>query len=673
MVSHFRPPHIWVLFFATNALVIIATLNFPVFLWDHFTISSVYFPGDVDLKLSNTFATWWWSLSGGSSFIYRPTYAVVYYLLFNLFAPQFWAFYTVKWLIFFGTVWLYMGIIHKLGASRHATAFFLSFLLFHPSHPILMLFSADLLVAFFAGLVIRYCLIKDQITHVDLLQPARIFVLACLILLALGVKEASVLIVGFLLIGNYSVGILWNLTHRRPLLCGAGACLLFGWSALTIGYALILVLRVSVLREAPAGGYGSFDFFIFLREIELAFPQSPWHVLPALGVVTGVGWLVAIALRWKSVWNYRKISLRIGLVVCIWLAAFMNLAFVTAGQTQAAPRYAIPSAFLIACSLAIMADGLIPSRFRFVLSVLSVLIPAWNLGSIYKQALAYQYHGWEIKYILGAISSEWEHGSIIAQRLRWGEWQANIGAIFSEKYAPRLGLPPIRIKNIEDAQDDALPVGTVMLVEFDQIASYYRPGAEIVVANLASNSALQFGSRLFERVAKAMGVSQSVGYDVGAPMLDASGKLTSHRLALIKSGKQELSSEYRIVSPCSIPPVKLARCEQGDRIVDGKSKLSFPVSESEKIGGVELELKADFVGYTLVGLRIGSFEVVKSVAVGKGERHHVVLWLDSGVLFDGKGEVFIFSQGEMRVRAVKWRAVPPIRMISVVPRVGGVE
>jgi len=544
--------------FISHVPIVLVTLSLPLLLWDYYSIPIVYFKHPYSDAIYEPFITWIYSLLGDSDFIYRPTYALYYHVLFLLFGGKFWAYYIIKWLLFYATVYLTYRILVKLSIHWTIRVICLAFLLFHPAHPVLMLFSGDLLVTFLALLILHVLI---TLAAHDARRSGLIYVMLwLLVLLASGAKEVSFLIIGILLIVFFLMQIIQNnarstFTEKITL---NYFVLTYGIPLLIVLFSGVFVIRVALfgVRDFSQNSSGLWGLIsIFLDNFLKVFPLSPYYFITIF-----LGCAIVIALPFILFKAKKGVadSQRAAVFLSMLIGSLAVLLFVSYGQSQPAERYVIPASFFLAIASGLALDTLfhqfkLSLRFMPVMIMsLSLLLFIWNLGSIYEQTLAYDYYGTNVSDVINHSYDAHRTGKNIVVNTSAPEWNGNLRYLFSYWGKIHFGYP-----TFNPIDNNQLTEVNSKIIITNSVESGFDETSKILVSKV-DDKLIKNLAICAQKAARIFGVHNNNRYDVGAPWLKSNGWLADEmRLKIVESNQPSgfnIMADHvmrnQIINPC---------------------------------------------------------------------------------------------------------------------------
>ncbi len=292
---------------------------------------------------------------------YRPTSVFIMNMNYLLFGGEFWAWYLVRWTVFFTTACLLYRFLIRLTSflpAITATAFFL----FHQEPFVTDVMATDAYAAFFSILVLYYlaktCSGAEQFFDLSSrtwLQRTLLFIAWTL---ASGSKEIVISLLASLLLGFAATWL-----RRRPSITAALFWLLL---CVPVGYAAYKIKSLdhpcvgpSILKEGWSKPVRDYYWWTAANLAPHAEPPSPSHFLLYAGIVVFVVGVLASLYR---PWRLLMISV---LMTALGLCTMMLF------QTGPYTKYLPLPILLIACIL-----GLCLASIKDVIGLLLARRPA---------------------------------------------------------------------------------------------------------------------------------------------------------------------------------------------------------------------------------------------------------------------------------------------------------
>jgi hypothetical protein len=305
---------------------------------------------------------------------------------------------------------------------------------------------------------------------------------------------------------------------------------------------------------------------------------------------------------------------------------------------------------LFSIFLAISFSMVIPRSVRVIIPILSLLVPAWNLGSIYAQASAYEQHGSELRLLVAQLSNDIAEGRQVREAFMAGEFQYNILQFFSAAHAPALGLPVARI---ESGGLVSSPFTSTILNVVD---GHTEPSFELVTVELQNSTPVTKGLDFFGALARRMGSQWQARFDSGAPWLSHTGELhQAVRLMVVRQPNASASppDEWRTLNICEFVPTK-AGCVKGRDFEGGLYEKEILVSAGSKFIEVRLDGVSATAGY--VGLRTGDSDWMLPIRAGEPDQRFLLRKADFRAE-SARTSIFLFLTEPGEVKSVSWRHI----------------
>lgn len=430
------------------AQIVWRTLNFGYFFWDYFT-SADMFMAKIDYRnIAVLFENWWqafWfpGLAGGRN---SSTYVLHLNSYFLLFGGNFWMFYVVKWLFFFASIWVVERILKRIDVSGYSRLAAVVFLLFHTSHPVLMLFSWDIYAGFYFLLTVWIATYSD--TTLLELSRSRYLALCVAAFLLSGAKETGPVMLSL----SVAIWLILDWTQLRATFDQKRSILLLRYTGLLPATGMAVACLIYPLWKTLGTANEKIHWVsvakVILTSYKLMVPIWPWY----FGHIV-VFSLLALAVYWacyqrgigRSRFSHaRKKVLFASMTISIVLPIFLGVALAInpIGGGTAAARYVVPAVFALALCLGTIFSMLPDNVQKFAAPIFAIASVLFCVGDISRQVLAYDIHSESVSYTTTALRQLRAEGKeVTIDPGLWPEWATALNNYFIRDGVALYGHP----------------------------------------------------------------------------------------------------------------------------------------------------------------------------------------------------------------------------------------
>jgi hypothetical protein len=405
--------------------------HFKPALWDHYTGLEFYAP-NFDAPDFSVIKNWWHSLTT-DAFVIRPTYSLITGLNWFLFKDDFQKWYAFKAVFYLATLLIIIYRLQRLNLSKYAVLLFIVLALSTPTNPMLMLFSADIYLAFFSILSFEILLLyleaksKKQCVLNGILALIIVF-------LAVGVKDTAPFLMILILISSIIISDTHSKGKLSIILKSIPFFLISAWGIWRV---------LGVAKDVMARGNNIFSMIkIWIKGFLNMMPLGSSVVILLFFLVIFFLYLYIIFTNKRL--NKKCLFALIYIMLASFLLAVNTYALPVWSSTIIADRYLIPPALFFALSLAIISDEIFQYIKKYIIKIKGVFSHLYaccllffllvGFSSLAPQILVYKLYFQYTWKNIDMVSSLAGSGQVVETYGIYGEPLGNLNYIFKKAY-----------------------------------------------------------------------------------------------------------------------------------------------------------------------------------------------------------------------------------------------